>query len=71
MAPTVLDVRDIDGEPFSDIIDALDALGTDETLVLVADFEPVPLYGVLDGRGFDHETEMVNEEEYRVAITHA
>jgi len=52
-----VDVREIDGEPFGDIVAALEALGSSETLELVAPFEPVPLYGELAERGFEHETE--------------
>lgn len=67
----VLDVREIDGEPFGDITDALDDLDADETLLLVSSFEPVPLYDVLAERGFDHETTQVTDAEYHVEITHA
>jgi uncharacterized protein (DUF2249 family) len=55
-----LDVReDIRGgrEPFARIMAAVDALGPDGVLVLRAPFEPVPLYRVLDRRGFAHWTE--------------
>lgn len=68
---TVLDAREIDGEPFGDIMDALDTLDPDGTLVLVNSFEPVPLYNVLEQRGFAHETEQVAEDEWRISITHA
>lgn len=71
MARQTLDVRDVDGEPFSDIVDALEGLGDAETLVLVNSFEPEPLYGVLENRGFTHETEQVAENEWRVRIEHA
>lgn len=63
-----LDAREIDGEPFSDIMAALSDLSDGETLVLINSFEPEPLYGVLDQRGFDHETEQVSPEEWRVEI---
>lgn len=66
----MLDVRTIEGEPFSEISAALDDLGERESLELVAGFEPVPLYDVLDARGFDHETEQVAPDEYRVVIEH-
>jgi len=66
-----LDAREIDGEPFGTIMDALDELDESETLLLVNSFEPKPLYQVLDRRGFDHETEQVAEDEYRVSIRHA
>ncbi|MFC6770711.1 DUF2249 domain-containing protein, partial [Halorubrum pallidum] len=65
---TVLDVRDRDGPPFPVIDEALDDLGADETLRLVNDFEPAPLYDVLSDRGFHHETERVDDDEWRVAI---
>lgn len=66
-----IDVRDIEGEPFGDIVDALGALEAGETLLLIADFEPVPLYDVLEARGFTHDTTQVDEAEYHVAIEHA
>lgn len=65
-----LDVREIDGEPFGDIMAALEELPADGTLRLTSSFEPVPLYGVLESKGFDHETERVADDEWRVAITH-
>lgn len=71
MAERTLDARDVDGEPFSHIVDALEALEESETLVLLNSFEPEPLYSVLDQRGFDHETKQVAENEWRVEIEHA
>lgn len=69
-ADTRLDVREVDGEPFGDIMDALDGLGDGERLRLVAPFEPEPLYNVLDGRGFTHETAQA-DEVWHVDISHA
>lgn len=66
-ADAVIDVREIEGEPFEDIITALEELGDDETLRLTAEFEPVPLYGVLEGKGFEHETTEV-EDLFHVLI---
>lgn len=66
-----LDVRSVDGEPFGRIEAALDDLDDDEELLLVNSFEPVPLYDVLDSRGFDHEAEQVGPEEWHVRIAHA
>ncbi|ACM56751.1 DUF2249 domain-containing protein [Halorubrum lacusprofundi] len=65
---TVLDVRDRDDPPFPIISDALDDLGPDESLLLVNSFEPEPLYDVLADRGFDHETERVDDDEWHVTI---
>jgi len=66
-----LDARDIDGEPFGDIMDALDGLGTDESLLLVNSFEPKPLYGVLERRGFVHEAARIDDDEWHVRIERA
>mgnify|MGYP000333177478 CR=1 FL=1 len=70
-ATRTLDAREIDGEPFGAIVDALDDLPRGETLTLVNSFEPEPLYGVLSQRGFDHETEQVAADEWHVHISHA
>ncbi|MFC4405928.1 DUF2249 domain-containing protein [Haloarchaeobius iranensis] len=67
-ATQVLDVRDADGQPFDHIDDALAALSGSERLLLVNAFEPVPLYDVLDRRGFEYETERVAPDEWHVAI---
>ncbi|WP_336002707.1 DUF2249 domain-containing protein [Halorientalis halophila] len=66
-----LDVREIDGEPFEDIMAALAELPEGERLRLINSFEPVPLYEVLDQRGFVHETEQVGPETFHVDIEHA
>ncbi|MFC4544639.1 DUF2249 domain-containing protein [Halosolutus amylolyticus] len=72
-APTerTLDVREIDGEPFDDIVAALDDLGADDRLRLIAPFEPVPLYGVLEKRGFEHESEQREGDVWHVLIEQA
>lgn len=60
-APSVeLDVRDDlrnGREPFSRIITAVAALHDGEVLHLRATFEPVPLFALLDKRGFAHDAE--------------
>ena len=70
-AHTVLDVRpelEQGGEPFVQIMEAASATGPGETLVIVAPFEPVPLYAVLEARGFAHETERVAADEWVVCF---
>lgn len=67
-ADRTLDVREIEGAPFQDIIDALESLEDGQRLRLVAGFEPVPLYDVLEGRGFSHESEQRAEDEWHVLI---
>jgi uncharacterized protein (DUF2249 family) len=77
MSPTetdhnqVLDVREVEGEPFGDIMTALEDLDSGETLLLINSFEPVPLYDVLSDRGFDHEATQVAEAEWHVEISHS
>ncbi|MFC7045782.1 DUF2249 domain-containing protein [Halobacteriaceae archaeon GCM10025711] len=63
-----LDAREIDGEPFGDIMAAVDDLDDDETLLLVNSFEPTPLLGVLGTKGYDTATEQVDEDEWHVYI---
>jgi hypothetical protein len=66
-----LDARQIDGEPFSATATALDAPGPDEPLLLVNGFEPEPLYGVLEDRGFAYETTTPEPDRWHVAIERA
>ncbi len=68
-AEVILDVRpDVEsgGEPFVRIMEAADAIKPGGTLVIIAPFEPVPLYDVLGARGFSHETAMVAGDEWVV-----
>lgn len=66
-----LDVREIDGEPFGDIMAALKELDTDESLLLINSFEPEPLYEVLEQRGFDFETSNPEPDLWHIKIEHA
>lgn len=67
-ADRTLDVREIDGEPFGEIVSALEALSGEERLVLLSEFEPLPLYGVLEERGFVHEATQAGPDEWRIRI---
>ncbi|MFB6300306.1 MAG: DUF2249 domain-containing protein [Halobacteriales archaeon] len=66
-----LDVREIDGQPFEAIMEALEELDPDEQLALINSFEPEPLYGILDQRGFNYETIEHAPEKWCVTIEHA
>lgn len=66
-----LDVREIDGEPFADIMSALERLPDDESLLLINSFEPEPLYSVLQQRGFEYETTNPKPDVWYVKIVHA
>ena len=71
-ASTLLDVRlDLEqgGEPFVRIMEAATDVKSGGTLVIIATFEPVPLYDVLGARGFLHETEKVAADEWIVQFT--
>lgn len=67
-----LDVRpDIrsGAEPFGKIMDALKSLKPGESLALINDFEPQPLYPILEGRGFLHRTERTADGAWRIIIS--
>jgi hypothetical protein len=69
---TVLDVRpelEAGGEPFVRIMEAAAATTPGASLVVVAPFEPVPLYGVLGSQGFAHATQCVAADEWVVRFT--
>ena len=67
-----LDVRDDirnGGEPFSKIMCTVAQLRPDENLLLVAPFEPVPLFQVLAGQGFHHEARQMESGDWEVLFT--
>lgn len=71
-ATKILDVRPVlaeGGEPFVMIMETAEQLKKGETLLLLAPFEPVPLYQALGERGFTHETYMVSVGEWWVLFT--
>ena len=68
-ANRLLDVRpelEQGGEPFVLIMEASAGIESGGTLVIIAPFEPVPLYAVLEARGFSHETKKVAADEWVV-----
>ena len=68
-----LDVRDElskGGEPFSRIMAAVASLGSDGVLHLRAPFEPVPLFGVMEKRGFGHKVERHADDDWSVWFFH-
>ncbi|MDE2377927.1 DUF2249 domain-containing protein [Bradyrhizobium sp.] len=67
-----LDVRPIlrsGGEPFSAIMQAVNGLSAGQALRLLATFEPVPLYGVLGKKGFDHAAREIGNGDWEVLFT--
>lgn len=71
-ATMTLDVRPelaAGGEPFAGIMEAAATIKPGQTLVIIAPFEPAPLYSVMGGRGFTHETVCVADDEWIVQFT--
>lgn len=66
---STLDAREVEGEPFGAIMESLTALSAGETLLLINNFEPEPLYDVLEERGFEYASEEVDADEWHVEIT--
>jgi hypothetical protein len=68
----VLDVRPIfarGGSPCTAIDEAVASLAADQLFVLVAPFEPVPLFAKLGARGFSHKSEPQPDGSYRIEFT--
>lgn len=56
--PRVIDGRGMEPpEPLELALAALAALAPGEELVMLLNCEPLPLYAILDGRGFSHRAE--------------
>lgn len=56
------------GEPFGEIMAAVDELRDDEVLVVLAPFDPVPLEGVLAEQGFAHVADEIDDGSWRVTF---
>lgn len=67
-----LDVRPIlraGGEPFSVIMDAVEALAPGQSLRLLATFKPIPLFQVLGARGFTPSAREIENGDWEVIFT--
>jgi len=72
MSDVVIDVRPIiasGGEPLNEILAAADTVPDRGRLVVIAPFEPIPLYGMMRQMGFSHESELVSGGGVRVVFT--
>jgi uncharacterized protein (DUF2249 family) len=56
-------------EPFSRIMQTVSGLKADEQLLLIAPFEPKPLFGVLAQHGFSHEATPTAAGDWEVLFT--
>lgn len=71
-ASEVLDVRPAlaqGDEPFVPIMEAAERVPSGGSLLVIAPFEPAPLYSVLGDRGFTHDTARVSDSEWAVRFT--
>lgn len=69
MAPKLLDVREelrAGREPLQIILRAVKELEPGQSLLLRATFEPIPLYGVLGVKGYQHETRRIDSGDWEV-----
>ena len=72
--PRTLDVRPIlkaGGEPFGDIMQAVAALEPQQGLRLLASFKPVPLFAVMEQKGFRHAARPLDGGDWEVVFTPA
>ena len=66
-APLTLDVRPAlaaGHDPFATLMQAVSQLGSDQALLVIAPFEPTPLYAVLAQQGFAHQAEQAAPHEW-------
>src|SRR4051812_14814352 len=56
-------------EPFSKILNAVVALHADEQLLLIAPFEPVPLFRVMEKQGFAHRGQATAAGDWEILFT--
>jgi uncharacterized protein (DUF2249 family) len=67
-----LDVREdirAGREPFSKIMNTVAQLSPDENLLLLAPFEPVPLFSVLGKMGFTHRSRKLESGDWELLFT--
>lgn len=67
-----VDVRPVlraGGEPFSQIMQALDALEPGQGIRLFATFKPIPLFGVMASKGFSHDTLELEDGEWQIEFS--
>jgi uncharacterized protein (DUF2249 family) len=68
----MLDVREdirCGREPFTKIMQAVAGLQGAKELLLIAPFEPAPLYAVLSKQGFEHEAKATTSGDWEVRFT--
>ena len=67
-----LDVREdirAGREPFTRIMGTVADLGIGQALLLIAPFEPVPLFSILERRGFSHQSHATESGDWEVLFS--
>lgn len=62
----VSDVRNLKGNFLPVILKKATNLGLNEGICVVQSFEPIPLYSALSELGYEHVTEKIHDDEYRI-----
>ena len=55
-------------EPFQKIMEAVKILNANDTFILHAPFNPVPLFAVLKAKGFTHESEEIESKHWKITF---
>ena len=63
-----IDVRGIQGNFFQGLKKQAMATPVGEGLVIIQSFDPIPLYEVMEGLGFEHFTEQKGDAEYHACF---
>ncbi|MCF6092447.1 DUF2249 domain-containing protein [Microaerobacter geothermalis] len=69
-----LDVRPLlreKKEPFQVIMETVSQLKPEDTFILHAIFNPVPLLGVMKSKGYDSKVEQLEEDHFVITFTKA
>jgi len=65
----LLDVRGLEPpEPLERVLEALDTLAGDNSLLMLIDREPRPLYGILDKNGYAYQAGLADSGHYEILI---
>ena len=56
-------------EPFSRIMQTVAGLGAGDDLVIIAPFEPTPLYAVLAQRGFSYQAKEIDSGDWEIRFS--
>lgn len=61
-----IDARELEGFFQQQIIQTVQSLGKNQGLKVIQNFEPVPLYGVMEEKGWEHFTRKISDNEFHV-----